>query len=201
MIEYRRSVTLIGEPDISDVTIADWTSYCREASMDSLDCRYANQPLIDGQGHIVEVDECKIGRPKFHVGRLVEGMWVLGLTDRQTREIRLKVCPDNHRDAQTLRLIRKHVQPNMTIYTDCWRGYDSLNQHQFQHMSVNHSLNFVDPVNGVHTNDIESAWQPLRKRLSHGGVHDKYDNLYRLLAGLQQPQPASISTHVCQSQP
>ncbi|KAJ4429038.1 hypothetical protein ANN_26034 [Periplaneta americana] len=220
-----------GEPDISDATIADWTSYCCEVCMDSLDCRYGNQPLIDGQGHIVKVDECKIGRPKCHVGRLVEGMWVLGLIDRQNREIRLKVCPDKRRDAQTLlrlirkhiqpnteiyidcrrgydslnqhqfqhmsrlsrggvhhkdmamhpengrdaqtllRFTRKHVQPNTTIYTDCWRGYDSVNQHQFQHISVNHSLNFVNPVTGVHTNNIESVWRPLRKRLSRGGIH------------------------------
>ena len=89
--------------------------------MESLYRRYENQPKIGGPQSIVEIDECKIGRRKYERGRLVEGHWILGMIDRQTKEIRLEICPDNRRDSQTLvTLIQKHVAPQTTTMTDCW---------------------------------------------------------------------------------
>jgi hypothetical protein len=53
---------------------------------------------------------------------------------------------------------------------DGWKGYEGLNEIGFQHLTVNHSYNYVDPETWANTQTIESSWRPLRKRLSRGGI-------------------------------
>jgi len=160
----------VGGTKLSKGTIADWFNLCREVCMVSMDDRYRSMGKIGGPGHVVEIDECKIGRRKYHRGRIVEGNWILGMIDRNTKEVRMAVCPGNQRDADTLyRLISDHVEISSTIHTDCWRGYNGLMVRGFAaHLTVNHSYHFVDPVTGVHTNTIESQWRSFRRRLSRG---------------------------------
>ena len=35
--------------------------------------------------------------------------------------------------------------PGTTIISDCWKSYNCLNNEGFQHLTVNHTYNFVDP--------------------------------------------------------
>ncbi|GFX24384.1 hypothetical protein TNCV_421851 [Trichonephila clavipes] len=54
-----------------------------------------------------------------------------------------------------------------TIIADCWKGYnhDVLTTEGFNHLTfLNHSLNFVDPDSGTHTNTIESTWRHIKSR-------------------------------------
>jgi len=54
-------------------------------------------------------------------------------------------CPDK-RDAPTLLdLIERHVHKS-TVITDCWHAYDQLDQHGWQHLTVNHEYNFVGKI-------------------------------------------------------
>ena len=39
-----------------------------------------------------------------------------------------------------------------------WKAYDCLQDKGYQHLTVNHSLNFVDPDTGAHTQGIENTW-------------------------------------------
>ena len=56
-------------------------------------------------------------------------------------------------------------------YRGAWRNYNGLLAGDFaNHLAVNHSLHFVDPITHVHTNNIESHWPSLRHRLSRGGI-------------------------------
>ncbi|XP_064463586.1 uncharacterized protein LOC135374571 [Ornithodoros turicata] len=161
--------SMIPEVSVSSATVADWYSYCREVCTDSL--ANVQTQKIGGPGHVVEIDECKIGRRKYQRGRIVEGTWILGLIDVDTKQLCLEICLQNKRDKETLlALIDKHVEKGTTLYTDCWKGYAGLSAEGFQHMMVNHTYNFVDPDTGVTTNHIESQWRPLRHRLARGGV-------------------------------
>jgi hypothetical protein len=53
------------------------------------------------------------------------------------------------------------------MITDYWRGYRDLNWCGFEHYSVNHSENFVDPdVPWIHTQNIERLWRSLKESIN-----------------------------------
>ncbi|KAL6724065.1 hypothetical protein ANCDUO_01670 [Ancylostoma duodenale] len=69
------------------------------------------------------------------------------------------------RDAPTLlRIICRYVRPGSIIMSDCWRAYNNLTRlpQGYQHVAVNHSLHFVDPTTGAHTQNVESLWQKFK---------------------------------------
>lgn len=143
--EQMRYEAQLSNERLSDHTIADWLSYCREVCLEMVSRE--TPTLIGGEGMTVEVDESKFGKRKYNKGRVVEGQWVLGGICRETNDVFLAVCPDNKRDAPTLLdLIEHHVQKKSTIITDCWRAYDQLDQHGWQHLTVNHQYNFVGKI-------------------------------------------------------
>ena len=64
-------------------------------------------------------------------------------------------------------LIKQHIQPESTIYTDQFHTYDTLSNHDYKHESVNHGSE--QWVNGnAHTNTIESFWSLLKR--GHYGI-------------------------------
>lgn len=74
------------------------------------------------------------------------------------------------RDAATLLpIIQSHVAPGTVIHSDQWRAYSqiALLPSVSAHRTVNHSINFVDPTNGVHTQHIESYWNRVKVKLKH----------------------------------
>ena len=114
---------------------------------------------IGGAGLIVEVDESLFSKRKSNCGRVLDQQWVVGGTCRETKQCFMVCVPD--RSAETLvKVISEHVEDGAVIYTDCWKGY-STNQLQaagYDHMTVNHKYNFVDPFTGVHTQNVERMW-------------------------------------------
>ena len=106
---------------------------------------------------MVAIDESKFGKRKFHKGRQVDGVWVVRGIERDSKKCFFKCVGD--RTANTLiSIIKENILPGSNIYSDCWKAYSSLNSDGFHHFTVNHSMNFVDPETGTHTNTIESTW-------------------------------------------
>ena len=106
----------------------------------------------------MEIDESTFGRRKYNVGRVIEGQWVFGAICRETRECFMVPVEERNKDT-LLTIIKERIQPGTTIISDCWRAYECLEDEGYQHLKVNHSVNFVDPVSKAHTNTIERRWR------------------------------------------
>ena len=68
--------------------------------------------------------------------------------------------------ATLLPLIRAHAAPGTIIHSDEWASYSQIATRfpHLQHHTVNHSVEFVNPTTGVHTQHIESYWNRVKKR-------------------------------------
>jgi transposase-like protein len=117
----------------------------------------------------IEVDETYIGgkaRNKHLSQRkqMEKKAIVMGMLNRETREIRAKVIPHARRDVLQGEIL-KNVGFNAHVFTDGHVGYDGLDKYNnFTHKTVNHINQYV---NGrVHTQGIENFWALLKRSLS-----------------------------------
>ena len=72
------------------------------------------------------------------------------------------------RDAATLLpLIQAHVANGTIIHSDQWSAYLPVLglPNVAAHETVNHSVMFVDPVAGIHTQNIGSYWRKAKRKL------------------------------------
>ena len=80
------------------------------------------------------------------------------------------------RRVQTLfPIMQRHLRSGTTVYSDSWVAYRSVQKLPAvsQYNMVNHSLNFVDPVTGVHMQNIESYWNWVKMKFKRiKGVHE-----------------------------
>jgi transposase-like protein len=154
---------MMSMPGLSRQTSCDYISAYRELIANSLT---SDDTMIGGDGIIVEIDESKFGKRKYHRGHRVEGVWVLGGIER-TDAKKVFLVPVESRDSETLlTLIDRHVKPGSIIYTDMWAAYGGVRGLLgMPHFTVNHSKNFKDPLTGVHTNTIEGLWNGVKSRI------------------------------------
>lgn len=158
------------ELGLSSHSVCDWASFCREVLVDWCVRR---EGTIGGQGKIVEIDESKFGKRKYSVGRIIEGQWVFGGVCRETRSCFM--VPVDKRDSETLlRVIKDKIEPGTTIISDCWKAYNCLSQSGYEHMTVNHSMNFVDPDTQAHTNTVERLWREVKSKVPLFGRRRKH---------------------------
>ena len=129
-------------------TIVDWFNFAREVCIEIL---VRENVQVGGPGKRVEIDESKFGKRKYHRGRRVDGQWVFGGIERESKNS-FFACVDDRSAATLIPLILRWVKPGTTIISDCWKAYGSLGEHNYTHLTVNHSLYFVDPSTGAHTN-------------------------------------------------
>eukprot|EP00731_Ephydatia_muelleri_P011616 Em0006g510a len=130
--------------------------------------------VVGGPGKEVEIDESKFGKRKYNRGRAVEGHWVFGGMERGSGESFLVEVA--RRDAATLLpIIAQHVRPGTTVYSDEWAAYHQLSTATGNvHLTVNHSLHFVDPVTGAHTQGVENAVSLISNSTSEANCPSQY---------------------------
>jgi len=127
---------------------------------------------MGGNGPI-EVDETHIGpkpqkmhrakRLKIHgPDRKDTTAVVMGMLDRESRQVRAKVIPNVKRET-LLNEILNQIDGGSTVYTDGLPAYDRLATNDFVHETVNHIEEYVRGE--VHTQGIENFWALLKRGL------------------------------------
>lgn len=125
---------------------------------------YLGNVSLGGTGNIIEIDESKFGKRKYNRGHKVEGVWIFGAVERTTRRILL--VPVYNRSRCLLEFIMfRYIKPYTIIFSDCWKSYSRLKNFFFGHKTVNHSKEFVNRIENVHTNTIEGNWSGIKRNI------------------------------------
>ena len=121
---------------------------------------------LGGDGVIVQIDESLMRhKPKYHRGRAPQSeLWVFGIADTSVQPAKVYIEQVSNRRSETLlQIVEDHVIEGSIIQSDQWPGYSRIrSDYRWILRSVNHSENFVDPLTGVHTQNIESCWNRIK---------------------------------------
>jgi len=112
------------------------------------------------------------------------GLWNFGFCT-------LYLVPDR-REVTIFPIIDRHINTNAFLISDDFSVYvnnrriprisritQRMPQKKFIHRWVNHSLNFVDPLdNNIHTNTIERVWRDLQPKIKS---KKSLDHIYNYL--------------------
>ena len=85
-------------PGLGRHTSVDWYNFGREVCESVM---LQDRTPIGGPGIIVEIDESKFGKRKYHMGHKVDGQWVFGGVERDNHRNTFMV-PVEKRDSNTL---------------------------------------------------------------------------------------------------
>jgi transposase-like protein len=153
----------VNSTKVNKCTVTQWYLAFRELVSSSMRERTVK---LGGPGIIVQIDETKLGKRKYHRGHRVEGVWVVcGL--EVTTEGRAFCVQVERRDAITLEeVIRNNVAEGSEVWTDGWKAYNEVSEKcNVVHKVVNHSLWFKDPLTGVCTNGVEGLNSALKSSI------------------------------------
>jgi transposase len=73
-----------------------------------------------------------------------------------------KIIPDAS-GSTLIPIIESKIVPDSIVYSDCWKGYNTLDVSEFKHYRINHSKLFADKQN--HINGIENFWNQAKRHL------------------------------------
>ena len=129
--------------------------------------------LGSNDGGEVEVDESFVGGKLRNMHADRRARWeakrggsvgktvVMGILDRDARQVRAKVVPDVKRETLQNEVLQ-NVKYGSAVYTDDAVGFDKLHA-RYIHDVVNHAEAYVK--GRVHTNGLENFWSLLKRGL------------------------------------
>lgn len=140
---------------------------------------YTNDKL-GGPGYIVQVDETMMNfKCKSHRGRSpsnrTDALCIVETRNGITRSFATVIA--DKRASTIIPIICANVASRSIIHTDEHASYRSLNNIGFEHSSVCHKYEFVNRVNGTHTQGIESFHNELKLEIKRrkGVITEKRD--------------------------
>ena len=148
---------------ISNKTVIDWFEFCRNICEHALDLPNTK---IGGPGLVVQIDDSLFLKRKNNRGRNLERSWYFGgyCQDQKNGF----VVPVERRDSESLiPLIDMYVERGSIIHSGERSAFNCLSSYGWIHQTVNHSQHFVDPVTGVGTQEFESFWNQMKRKLRH----------------------------------
>jgi transposase-like protein len=87
---------------------------------------------------------------------------VMGMLDRDSRQVRAKVVPNVKRETLQNEILQ-NVKYGSAVYTDQAVAYDTLHR-RYIHDTVNHAETYVK--GRVHTNGLENFWSLMKRNLA-----------------------------------
>ncbi|HEX4155718.1 MAG TPA: IS1595 family transposase [Acidobacteriaceae bacterium] len=100
--------------------------------------------------------------PNEYFQRYANKTVVMGMFDRESRQVRAKVIPNVKRETLQKEIL-KNVKYGSKVYTDSAVSYNRTGWH-YIHETVNHSEEYVRGQ--VHTNSLENFWSLLKRNLA-----------------------------------
>ncbi len=106
--------------------------------------------------------EVRSPRVREYQNRFTHKTAIIGMIDRDSRQVRAKVVPNVKRDTLQKEILDT-IEFGSKVYTDQAVSYSSLKD-QYVHETVNHAVQYV---NGhVHTNSLENFWSLMKRNLA-----------------------------------
>jgi hypothetical protein len=128
------------------------------------------------------VDESRFAyKPKYHRGRASEEeRCVFDIADTSFRPAQGYMEYVSDRSSATLLpIIQRVCLPGTVIVSDGRAAYPAIQNMGFDFKSVNHKQNFVDPITGIHTQNVESYWNKQKLSIKKmKGMKRKYKEMY-----------------------
>ena len=107
---------------------------------------------------------------------------MFGMCDTsQTPALGVMAIVPNRSAATLLPILQQHLRSGTTVHSDQWAAYNRVQQlpSVTVHNTGNHSLHFVDPGTGVHTQNVESYWNRVKGKFKRmKGVHEDMISSY-----------------------
>ena len=104
----------------SEQTIVDWCQFARDVCIGIIK---SDNEQIGRPGIVIE--ESKFGKRKYHRGKRVDGVWVFGGIERDSKRCCFFLIAEDRSAPTLISIIKPYVKPGSIILSDCWKAYSS----------------------------------------------------------------------------
>ena len=126
--------------------------------------------VMGGPGRVVQIEETAFGhKHKYNRGHIRGSSvkWIFGILDVTTHKCHIQLVQKRDRDT-LFPIILRYVRSRMEIHSD------ETSVYLFHHKTVKHKDNYVNPLGGIHTNNIENFCSHIKNKFRdmHGVKND-----------------------------